>query len=76
MADLEVAKQLEEERAREAAQYNGKGGGDIYATAAQLEAQGLGAALVGMNASGASVSGGEIAEIRRTVKDEGNRVME
>lgn len=77
MADLEADLQMNEDRAREKAMYKGAGSSqDIYGTAADLESQGLGGAIMAQNASGASVcTSGAMEEDRRTVKNEANKVM-
>ena len=78
MADLEADLQMNEDRAREKAIYKGAGSSqDVYAQAADLEAQGLGSAIMAQNAAGASVcSSGAMSEVRRTVKDEAYKVMD
>jgi len=76
MADLAVAQEVAVMKARESAEYKGKGAScDIYDQAANLEAQGIGSALATMNAAGAGAMNGETQEIRRTVKSEENFVM-
>ena len=52
----------------------GSGGGSIHAQAADLEKKGLGDALASQNVAGVAVAG-QVGEVRRTVKDERNRVL-
>merc|ERR1712110_1076895 len=76
MADLAVAQEVAVMKARESAEYKGRGAScDIYDQAANLEAQGIGSALATMNATGAGTMNGETQEIRRTVKSEENFVL-
>jgi len=77
MASLDTELEMAEARAREKALYTGKGGSDIANTAADLESQGLGSALLAQNAAGGGgmCTTGPMSETRRTVKDEANLVM-
>jgi len=76
MASLEEAEEEATLRAMEAAMYKGKGGGmNINDQAAQLEAMGIGSALLAQAASGPTMRHQEVSEVRRVVKDEANRVM-